>query len=79
METLTFILQNLPAIGQRTLDHISIVGVAVGLAIITGVPIGIAITEQAGGGCGALCRRDDHDNPFHRTVRADDSRAVADR
>ena len=39
METLKFILDNLPAIGQRTLEHVSIVGVAVSLAIITGVPI----------------------------------------
>ncbi|MGH8714893.1 MAG: ABC transporter permease [Casimicrobiaceae bacterium] len=46
METLAFILHNLPAIGQRTLEHISIVGVAVGLAIVTGVPIGIAITQS---------------------------------
>jgi osmoprotectant transport system permease protein len=46
LETLTFILDNLPAIGQRTLQHISIVGVAVGLAILTGVPIGIAISQN---------------------------------
>jgi len=46
METLKFILDNLPAIGQRTLEHVSIVGVAVSLAIITGVPIGIAITQS---------------------------------
>ena len=46
METLAFIFNNLPAIGQRTLEHISIVGVAVGLAILTGVPIGIAITQN---------------------------------
>ena len=46
METLSFILHNLPAIGERTLEHISIVGVAVGIAILTGVPIGIAITQS---------------------------------
>jgi len=46
METLKFILDNLPAIGQRTIEHISIVGVAVSLAVITGVPIGIAITQN---------------------------------
>ncbi len=46
METLTFILNNLPAIGERTLEHISIVSVAVGIAIMTGVPIGIAITHS---------------------------------
>ncbi|MEP7062901.1 MAG: ABC transporter permease [Betaproteobacteria bacterium] len=46
METLAFILHNLPAIGQRTLEHVSIVGVAVGLAIVTGVPVGIAITQN---------------------------------
>ena len=36
VETLQFILANLPAIGERTLQHIAIVGVAVGLAILTG-------------------------------------------
>jgi len=46
METLKFIVDNLPAIGQRTVEHVSIVGVAVGLAILTGVPIGIAITQN---------------------------------
>ena len=46
METLAFILQNLPAIGQRTIEHVSIVGVAVGLGVLTGVPIGIAITQN---------------------------------
>ena len=46
METLAFIVANLPAIGQRTVEHLSIVGVAVGLAVLTGVPIGIAITQN---------------------------------
>jgi len=46
VETLAFILHNLPAIGERTLEHLSIVCVAVGVAIITGVPIGIAITQS---------------------------------
>jgi len=46
LETLAFILHNLPAIGERTLEHLSIVGVAVGVAIVTGVPIGIAITQS---------------------------------
>jgi osmoprotectant transport system permease protein len=46
METLAFILQNLPVIGERTLEHLSIVAVAVGIAIVTGVPIGIAITQS---------------------------------
>ena len=32
METLAFILHNLPAIGERTLEHLSIVSVAVGIA-----------------------------------------------
>ncbi|MER1941357.1 ABC transporter permease [Castellaniella sp. FW104-16D08] len=30
----------------RTIEHISLVGVAIGLAILTGVPIGIAITQN---------------------------------
>jgi osmoprotectant transport system permease protein len=46
VETLAFILHNLPAIGERTVEHLSIVSVAVGIAIITGVPIGIAITQS---------------------------------
>ncbi len=46
METLAFIVHNLPAIGQRTLEHLSIVSVAVGVAILTGVPLGIAITQS---------------------------------
>ena len=46
LETLEFILHNLPAIGERTLEHLSIVGVAVGVAILTGVPLGIAITQS---------------------------------
>ena len=46
VETLAFILHNLPAIGERTLEHLSIVSVAVGVAIVTGVPLGIAITQS---------------------------------
>ena len=46
MEIISFIWDNLPLIGERTLEHISIVAVAVGLAILTGVPLGIAITQN---------------------------------
>jgi osmoprotectant transport system permease protein len=46
VETLAFIVHNLPAIGERTMEHIAIVGVAVGIAILTGVPIGIAISQS---------------------------------
>src|SRR6266542_2811018 len=46
VETLAFILHNLPIIGERTVEHVSIVGVAVGIAILSGVPIGIAITQS---------------------------------
>ena len=46
METIRFIAANLPVIGQRTLEHISIVGVAIAVAIATGVPIGIFITQS---------------------------------
>jgi osmoprotectant transport system permease protein len=46
METVDYILANWPLIASRTGEHISIVGVAVGLAILTGVPIGIAITQN---------------------------------
>ncbi|WP_250515972.1 ABC transporter permease [Caballeronia sp. INDeC2] len=44
METLAFIWDNLASIARMTGEHIEIVGVGVGLAILTGVPLGIAIT-----------------------------------
>src|ERR1700751_4290074 len=44
--TFAFILHNLPAIAERTLEHLSIVSVAVGIAVLTGVPLGIAITQS---------------------------------
>jgi len=46
LETLVFMLHNLPIIGERTLEHVSIVSVAVGVAVLTGVPLGIAITQS---------------------------------
>ncbi|MGK7753901.1 MULTISPECIES: ABC transporter permease [unclassified Roseovarius] len=46
METIQFIFENLGFIGELAIEHISIVIVAVGLAILTGVPIGIAITQN---------------------------------
>ncbi len=46
LETIQFIFANLGVIGNLALQHISIVAVAVGLAILTGVPIGIAITQN---------------------------------
>ena len=44
MEVLKFMVANADLIAERTLEHISIVVVAVSLAIATGVPVGIAIT-----------------------------------
>ncbi len=46
MEIVNYILANWPLIVARTWQHIEIVGVAVGLAILTGVPIGILITQN---------------------------------
>jgi osmoprotectant transport system permease protein len=46
VETIRFIVANLPVIGQRTLEHVSIVGVAITIAIAMGVPIGILITQS---------------------------------
>lgn len=46
MRIISYFFENLDRIGILTLEHISIVGVAVGLAILTGVPIGIAITQN---------------------------------
>ena len=44
MATLAFIAANWTVILARTLEHLSLVGAAVAIAIATGVPIGIAIT-----------------------------------
>ena len=44
METLAFIWDNLASIARMTLEHIEIVSVGVGFAILTGVPLGIVIT-----------------------------------
>lgn len=46
METLGFIANNWSVILGLAGQHISIVAVAVGLAILTGVPIGIVITQN---------------------------------
>ncbi|MDT8895910.1 ABC transporter permease [Halomonas sp. I1] len=46
MELLQYALDNLDLLASRTLEHIALVGVAVGIATITGVPIGIAITKN---------------------------------
>lgn len=46
MDTIAFIMANLPVIGQRMLEHVSLVAVSVGVAILTGVPTGIAITQS---------------------------------
>ena len=46
METWAFIVDNYDLIIMRTIEHISLVGVAIGLAIVTGIPIGIAITQN---------------------------------
>lgn len=46
MELAQYALDNLDLLTTRTLEHIALVGVAVGLATLTGVPIGIAITKN---------------------------------
>lgn len=46
MELVWFAIGNRDAIADMALEHITIVGVAVGLAILTGVPLGIAITQN---------------------------------
>jgi len=46
VKTIDFIIANLPIIWQRTLEHISLVGVSVMVAIVTGVTIGILITQS---------------------------------
>ncbi|MFA5522647.1 MAG: ABC transporter permease [Castellaniella sp.] len=46
METWLFIVHNMDEIARRTVEHVSLVGVAIGLAILTGVPLGIFITRH---------------------------------
>lgn len=46
MELLNFVIDNKSLLLSLTIEHISLVAVAVGLAVITGVPIGIAITKN---------------------------------
>lgn len=46
MDTLNFLLENLDQVVALTLEHLMLVSIAVGLAIVTGVPIGIAITQN---------------------------------
>jgi osmoprotectant transport system permease protein len=46
LDTLLFIANNIGVIAHLTVQHIAVVGVAVGLAILTGVPIGIVITQN---------------------------------
>ncbi|MFI8479034.1 ABC transporter permease [Pseudomonas sp. NPDC078700] len=46
METLSFILENGKLIGLLLGQHLLIVAIAVGLAILTGVPIGIVISQR---------------------------------
>ncbi|WP_309083944.1 ABC transporter permease [Chelativorans sp.] len=46
MEVLQFMIDNQEVIGERALEHLSIVFVAVAIAIATAVPIGVAITQS---------------------------------
>lgn len=46
METLSFIADNIDVILRLGVEHVAMVSVAVGLAVVTGVPIGIAITQN---------------------------------
>jgi osmoprotectant transport system permease protein len=46
VETYQFIWENWPDIARMTVEHIEIVCVGVGFAIVTGVPLGIAITTN---------------------------------
>ncbi|MGH7003668.1 MAG: ABC transporter permease [Alphaproteobacteria bacterium] len=46
MEILRFMIDNINLIGERALEHVSIVFAAVSIAVVTAVPIGIAITQS---------------------------------
>lgn len=46
MDLVNFTIDNIALLGTLTMEHISLVALAVGLAILTGVPIGILITQN---------------------------------
>jgi osmoprotectant transport system permease protein len=46
VEALNFAIENWPQILARGWEHMSLVGVAVSVAILTGVPIGILVTQS---------------------------------
>jgi len=46
VDVIVFAFENMGQIWELTLEHLSVVSVAVGLAIVTGVPIGISITQN---------------------------------
>lgn len=46
MSVISYIVGNFPLILELTWQHVTIVGVAVGAAVLAGVPLGIAITQN---------------------------------
>ena len=46
MDILNYIISNWGLIVTRTGEHVAIVAVAVALAVLTGVPIGVAISQN---------------------------------
>jgi osmoprotectant transport system permease protein len=46
LETLEFIVSNWPQIIDRGIEHLSLITVAISIAIVTGVPIGVLITQN---------------------------------
>lgn len=46
MQALTFAYENRELIAHRALEHVSIVAVAVSIAVVTAVPIGLLITQS---------------------------------
>ena len=74
METLAFIWDNLGSIARMTLEHIEIVGGGVSFAILTFVPLGIAIYHQrARRESGVVHCVDHHDDSFGAAIQHHDS------
>ena len=46
LEVIQYIIANIDVVGECALEHLTIASVAVGFAILTGVSIGIAITQN---------------------------------
>ena len=78
-EFVQYVTTNYPTIVKLTIEHLYLVSISVGAAILSGVPIGILITKDKQlAGRRFVCRFRDHHHPVGGHVRADDPPFVPD-